>query len=60
MSFSSKLPQLIKFSTMAGKLPAVNRKLIVTKISQNFREATEIVDAPMPQPGPGQLLVRNR
>ena len=45
---------------MAGNLPATNRKLVVTKISQNFREATQVQDAPMPQPGPGEILVKNR
>jgi len=45
---------------MAGKLQSVNRKIVVTKISQNFREATELLDAPIPQPGPGQVLVKNR
>ena len=36
------------------------RKLIGTKLSPNFREATAMVEAPVPQPGPNEVLVQNR
>lgn len=36
------------------------RKLIATKLSTNFREAVTIQSLPIPVPGAGQLLVRNK
>jgi len=40
-------------------IPSTYRKVIVTEPSRDFRAATEVVEVPMPEPGPGQLLVRN-
>ncbi len=36
------------------------RKLIATTLTPHFREAAELVEEPVPEPGPGQLRVRNR
>ena len=36
------------------------RKLIATSLTPHFREAAEIVEEDVPEPGPGELLVRNR
>ncbi len=36
------------------------QKLIATALTPHFREAAEIVEEPVPEPGPGELLVRNR
>ncbi|XP_041366682.1 prostaglandin reductase-3-like [Gigantopelta aegis] len=44
----------------ARHIPHTMRKLIGTKLSPNFREATAIVEAPVPQPGPSEVLVHNR
>ncbi len=41
-------------------LPTTYRKLVAHKLSPNFREATTIVEVPLPQPGPGEVLIRNR
>ncbi|MDQ7041860.1 MAG: quinone oxidoreductase family protein [Rhodothermus sp.] len=41
-------------------LPETYRKLIAHRRSPHFREATSIVEVPMPRPGPGELLIRNR
>ena len=45
---------------MAGKLPSSNKKLVVNELSQKFRKATAVVTGPVPHPGPGQLLVKNK
>lgn len=36
------------------------QKLVATKFSTDFRAVAEIVTADVPEPGPGELLVRNR
>ncbi|GAB4337473.1 MAG: NAD(P)H-quinone oxidoreductase [Phototrophicales bacterium] len=41
-----------------SELPATYRKVVVTRPSRDFRAATDIVEVPMPQPGPGQLLIK--
>eukprot|EP00117_Sycon_ciliatum_P037711 scpid71088/ scgid28149/ Zinc-binding alcohol dehydrogenase domain-containing protein 2 len=41
-------------------LPAMYRRMRVAKLSTQFRDAVDIVTQPMPTPGPGELLVRNR
>lgn len=38
---------------------ATFKKLQVTKLSTDFRKATEIFNLPIPNPGPGQVLVKN-
>lgn len=38
---------------------AINRKIIVTEYSTDFRRVTKIVREPVPTPGPKQLLVLN-
>ncbi|XP_062426040.1 prostaglandin reductase 3 isoform X1 [Rhea pennata] len=44
-----------------SSIPSSMKKLVVTKLSQNFREAVTLrQDAPVPLPGDGDLLVRNR
>jgi hypothetical protein len=41
-------------------LPATFHKLQVVRPGPAFREVTRIVEAPLPAPGPGQVLVRMR
>ena len=36
------------------------QKLVATKLSPHFREAAEIVEDGIPEPGPGEIRVRNR
>lgn len=44
-----------------SSIPSSMKKLVVTKLSQNFREAVTLrQDSPVPLPGDGDLLVRNR
>ncbi|XP_053570832.1 prostaglandin reductase 3 [Bombina bombina] len=44
-----------------SKIPSNMKKLVVTKISPNFREAVTLIsNAPVPVPGDGDLLIRNR
>ncbi|KAL9955115.1 hypothetical protein ACROYT_G036401 [Oculina patagonica] len=42
------------------QLPKTFRKLVISKLSTNFREAVELVTVPMLQPGPDELLVKSR
>lgn len=44
----------------ARRLPETFRKLIISKLSTNYREAAELVTVPMLKPGPDELLVKNR
>ena len=39
-------------------LPQTMRKVVATKYSRDFRDATEIQTVAMPVPGPGEVLVR--
>jgi len=41
-------------------LPALMKKLVVRKVTPNFREAVELVSVPLPIPGKGQVLIKNR
>jgi hypothetical protein len=42
-------------------IPKTMQKLVVTRLSPNFREAVTLRrDCPVPLPGDGDLLVRNR
>lgn len=42
-------------------IPCAMQKLVVTRLSPNFREAVTLRrDCPVPLPGDGDLLVRNR
>lgn len=44
-----------------SSIPSSMKKLVVTKLSPNFREAVTLQqDSPVPLPGDGDLLVRNR
>ena len=36
------------------------RKLIATTLTPHFRQAVDIAEEPVPTPGPGELVVRNR
>ena len=36
------------------------RKLIATKLTPHFRKAAQVVEKPIPEPGRGEVLVRNR
>lgn len=42
------------------QLPETFRKLVISKLSTNYREAVETVTVPMLKPGPDELLVKNR
>ena len=41
------------------KLPAEQQKLVVSKVTHKFQEAVEMVNAPVVEPGAGELLIRN-
>ena len=41
-------------------MPETYRKLVATTLTPHFREAAVLVEEPMPRPGPGELVVRNR
>lgn len=43
-----------------SSIPSAMRKLVVTKLSPNFREAVSAQTAAVPTPGDAELLVRNR
>ncbi|XP_036411850.1 prostaglandin reductase 3-like [Colossoma macropomum] len=43
-----------------SSIPSSMKKLVATKLSQNFREAVSLQTAPVPTPGDGDLLIRNR
>jgi len=44
-----------------SSIPTAMKKLVVTALSPNFRQAVTLRrDAPVPLPGDGELLVRNR
>ena len=45
---------------MAGQVPKVMRKIVVTRLGSNFPQVTKLIEAPVPQPGPGEVLVRNK
>lgn len=41
-------------------LPKTLRKIIATKLSQKFRDVAVITEVPMPVPGEGEVLIKNR
>ncbi|OCT76566.1 zinc binding alcohol dehydrogenase domain containing 2 L homeolog isoform X1 [Xenopus laevis] len=44
-----------------SNIPSSMKKLVVTQLSPNFRQAVTLIpNAPVPVPGDGELLVRNR
>ncbi|XP_015232701.1 PREDICTED: zinc-binding alcohol dehydrogenase domain-containing protein 2 [Cyprinodon variegatus] len=43
-----------------SSIPSSMKKLVVTKLSQDFREAVTVRTVPVPTPGDAELLVRNR
>lgn len=43
-----------------SSIPSGMRKLVVTKLSSDFREAVSVRAAAVPTPGDAELLVRNR
>ncbi|KAL0984698.1 hypothetical protein UPYG_G00145540 [Umbra pygmaea] len=43
-----------------SSIPSSMKKLVVTKLSQNFRDAVALQTVPVPTPGDEELLVRNR
>ncbi|XP_062312096.1 prostaglandin reductase 3-like [Osmerus eperlanus] len=43
-----------------SSIPSSMKKLVVTKLSQNFKDAVVLQTVPVPTPGDGDLLVRNR
>lgn len=45
---------------MSGSLPQMMRKVIVTQLGANFSQVTKLVEAPVPQPGPDEVLVKNK
>ncbi|KAK6191543.1 hypothetical protein SNE40_003205 [Patella caerulea] len=42
------------------QIPRVMRKIVATQFSPKFREATEIIETPVPSPGPSEILIKNR
>lgn len=42
------------------RLPSTMRKLVVTRLTNSFRDAVHIRTCPLPEPTPEQVLVRNR
>ena len=44
----------------ARNVPSTFRKLVVSKLSTNFREAVEVVNSPALEPSAKELLIRNR
>jgi NADPH-dependent curcumin reductase CurA len=40
-------------------LPATYRKVVATTLSRNFRAATEVIEAALPAPQPGEVVIRN-
>lgn len=43
-----------------SSIPSTMKKLVVNKLSSDFREAVSVRGAPVPTPGDAELLVRNR
>lgn len=41
-------------------LPRTLRKLVATQFSPKFRDVVAITEDPMPQPGDGEILIKNR
>lgn len=41
------------------KLPKTYKKLVVTQATADYDAATRLVEAPLPMPGPQQVLIRN-
>lgn len=41
-------------------LPRTLRKLVATQFSPKFRDVVAIAEDPMPQPGDGEILIKNR
>lgn len=50
-----------KVHKMPGtNLPRTLRKLVATQFSPKFRDVVAIAEEPMPQPGDGEVLIKNR
>ena len=47
-------------NTMAGQVPRMMRKIVVTRLGSNFSQVTKLTEAPVPFPGPGEVLVHNK
>ncbi|KAK7486450.1 hypothetical protein BaRGS_00022374 [Batillaria attramentaria] len=45
---------------MAGSIPKMMRKIVVTQLGSNFSEVTKVIEAPVPAPGPEEVLVKNK
>ena len=45
---------------MAGQVPRMMRKIVVTRLGSNFSQVTKLTEAPVPFPGPGEVLVHNK
>lgn len=43
-----------------ANLPRTLRKLVATQFSPKFRDVVAIAEDPMPQPGDGEVLIKNR
>ncbi|XP_028835789.1 prostaglandin reductase 3-like isoform X2 [Denticeps clupeoides] len=43
-----------------SRIPSAMRKLVVTRLSQDFRSAVTVQRVPVPTPDDGDLLIRNR
>ena len=61
VSNSSSMSKLTSHIMAAARqLPETFRKLVITKLSTNYREAVELKTVPMLQPEPNELLIKNR
>ncbi|KAK3104101.1 hypothetical protein FSP39_024417 [Pinctada imbricata] len=45
---------------MAQVIPRTMRKLVASRLSQKFREVVEIKEVPVPSPGDGEVLIKNK
>lgn len=44
----------------SGGLPATYKRLVAGGTGESFRAVARVVEAPLPAPGPGEVLVRIR
>ncbi len=57
---SSALPRTVTAAALGPRLGEANRVLVLRTFASSLREGALIVDRPIEQPGPGQVLIRQR
>ncbi|KAK3756848.1 hypothetical protein RRG08_048894 [Elysia crispata] len=60
LSTSLAVPLLTAVKMAARAIPAQMRQVLVKKLGNNFREATEVATVPVPKPEAKEVLVRTR